>query len=141
MAVAALTNARLVERLGMRPLSHTALAGYIAVTVVQGGLALSNHTGLVAFALLQSAMMFCFGLLGANFNAIAMEPLGEVAGTAASVLGFISMLGATLIGFFIGQCFDGTLVPMTLGFFVCGTLAMGLIAWVEKFRLFQARSA
>ncbi len=141
MAIAALTNARLVERLGMRPLSHTALAGYIVVTIAQAALALSGHSGLLGFAVLQSAMMFCFGLLGANFNAIAMEPLGAVAGTAASVLGFISMLGATLIGFFIGQSFDGTLVPMTVGFFVCGVLAMGLIAWVENFRLFRASSA
>jgi DHA1 family bicyclomycin/chloramphenicol resistance-like MFS transporter len=140
MAIAALTNARLVERVGMRPLSHGALAGYIIITLAQAGLALTDHSGLIRFALLQSAMMFCFGLTGANFNAIAMEPLGEVAGTAASLLGFIDMLGATLIGFFIGQRFDGTLVPMVLGFLVCGLLAMAVIVLAERGRLFRARA-
>jgi DHA1 family bicyclomycin/chloramphenicol resistance-like MFS transporter len=132
MAIAALTNARLVERVGMRRLSHRALLAYIVITCAQAGLALSGHSGLVAFAILQSAMMFCFGLLGANFNAIAMEPLGAIAGTAASLLGFISMLGASLIGFTIGQCFNGTLVPLTAGFLVCGLVAFGFIAGAKR---------
>jgi DHA1 family bicyclomycin/chloramphenicol resistance-like MFS transporter len=139
MAIAALTNARLVERLGMRPLSHAALLGFIAVSLAQACMALSLHDSLLTFTLLQSAMMFCFGLLAGNFSAISMEPLGHIAGTAASIQGFISMLGAAAIGFFIGQNFDGTLVPLTLGFCVCGVLATAVVLLAEQGKLFRTQ--
>jgi DHA1 family bicyclomycin/chloramphenicol resistance-like MFS transporter len=137
MAIAALTNARLVERVGMRRLAHRALCGFILVAFLQAGMAVSGHDGLLTFALLQSAMMLCFGLMAGNFGAISMEPLGHIAGTAASVQGFISTIGATCIGFFIGQNFDGTLVPLTLGFCVCSLLGLLSVFLAERGRLFQ----
>jgi len=140
MAIAALTNARIVERIGMRPLSHFALFGYILISLLQAAAALSGHDGLVTFALLQAAMMFCFGLLAGNCGAISMEPLGHIAGTAASVQGFISMLGAAAIGYFIGENFDGTLVPLTLGFSVCSLLGLAVVAIAERGKLFRART-
>ncbi|GLR66476.1 Bcr/CflA family drug resistance efflux transporter [Acidocella aquatica] len=139
MAVAALANARLVERIGMRKLAHLALSGFVLMAFAQAGLALSGQDTLLRFALLQSAMMFWFGLLGGNCGAIAMEPLGHIAGTAASVQGFIVMLGAALIGLYIGQNFNGTLIPLCLGFCVCGILGLAVAAWAERGRLFHAR--
>jgi DHA1 family bicyclomycin/chloramphenicol resistance-like MFS transporter len=140
MAGAALLNSRLVERLGMRPLSHLALAGYIAVSFAQAGFALGGQDTLLRFALLQSAMMFCFGLMAGNFGAIAMEPLGHVAGTAASVQGFITMLGAAAIGLFIGQHFNGSLVPLTIGFCACSLAGIAVISIAESGHLFRVRA-
>jgi DHA1 family bicyclomycin/chloramphenicol resistance-like MFS transporter len=137
MAAAALLNARLVERLGMRRLAHGALAGFIAVALAQAGLALSGAHSLLAFALLQSAMMFGFGLFAGNCGAIAMEPLGHVAGTAAAVQGCLNTFGAALIGLFIGQSFNGTLVPLTLGFAVCGVAGLAVAAVTERGVLFR----
>jgi DHA1 family bicyclomycin/chloramphenicol resistance-like MFS transporter len=85
-------------------------------------------------------MMFCFGLLAGNFGAIAMEPLGHVAGIAASAQGFVSTVGGALIGFAIGQSFNGTDVPLCLGFFACGITTLGVILLTEKGKLF-ARQA
>ncbi len=140
MAVAALGNARFVERLGMRPLAHSALFGFLLVSIAQAWLALGGHDSLLSFALLQSAMMFCFGLLAGNSGAIAMEPLGHIAGTAASIQGFISTLGATCIGFFIGQHFDGTLIPLTLGFCVCSLAGLVFVVIAERGLLFRTRA-
>jgi MFS transporter, DHA1 family, multidrug resistance protein len=137
MAVAALANARLVNRLGMRPLLHAALFGFLAVSLVQAFMAQTGHDSLATFAILQSAMMFCFGLLAGNCSAIAMEPLGHIAGTAASVQGFVSMLGAAGIGFFIGQNFNGTLIPLTLGFCACSLLGLVVVTLAERGRLFR----
>ncbi len=139
MAVAALTNARLVERIGMRPLAHLALVGYILVALAQAALGVSGHDTLLRFALLQSAMMFWFGLLGGNCGAISMEPLGHIAGTAASVQGFMVMFGGALIGLYIGQNFNGTLAPLSIGFCVCGVLGLGVVTWAERGKLFHAR--
>jgi DHA1 family bicyclomycin/chloramphenicol resistance-like MFS transporter len=138
MAIAALLNARLVEHFGMRRLAHTAMLSFIATSALQAAAALSGHDTIVTFALIQSAMMFSFGLLAGNCGAISMEPLGHIAGTAASVQGFINMLGAAVIGIYIGQNFNGTLIPLTLGFFICGVLAMVTVTVAEGGRLFQS---
>ena len=56
---------------------------FIAIAAIHSLVAWYDHESIWAFAGLQSAMMFCFGFVGANFNSIAMEPLGHVAGYAA----------------------------------------------------------
>src|SRR3546814_2847427 len=120
MALSSILNARIVGRLGTRRVSHSALLGYIVLAITHSLVALAGVDGLWTFAVLQSCMMFCFGLMAPNFGAMAMEPLGHVAGTAASVQGFVTTIGGALLGFYIGQQFDGTVIPMTLGFAACG---------------------
>jgi DHA1 family bicyclomycin/chloramphenicol resistance-like MFS transporter len=69
-------------------------------------------------------------------NSLSMEPLGKVAGTAASVFGFIQTVGGALIGSYTGQHFDGTTVPAASGYFAMGVLALVCILIAEKGRLF-----
>jgi DHA1 family bicyclomycin/chloramphenicol resistance-like MFS transporter len=137
MAMASFLNSRIVGRFGMRRVSHGPLLAYIGVTLVHAGFALTGHETLWSFAVLQAASMFCFGLMVSNFGAMAMDPLGHVAGTASSVQGFISTVGAALIGFFIGQQFDGTATPTVVGFAVCGIAALAMVLAAEKGRLFR----
>ena len=140
MAFSSLLNSRIVERLGTRRVSHTALLGFIGFAAVHAAVALSGHETLLSFIVLQSAMMFCFGLVGSNFGAMAMEPLGHIAGTASSVQGLVTTIGGALIGFAIGQQFDGTAVPLTLGFTACGLGALVVVLWTEQGRLFRPAS-
>ena len=81
--------------------------------------------------------MFSYGGLGANFNSLAMEPLGKVAGTASSVFGFLQTIIGAGLGFVIAQKFDGTTIPIAGGFFLlsCGAIILILIA--EKGKLFS----
>jgi DHA1 family bicyclomycin/chloramphenicol resistance-like MFS transporter len=139
VAAASLVNARLVDRLGMRLLSHAALLGFITLAGIHAAVALSGFETIWSFVVLQSAMMFCFGLIVGNFGAMAMEPLGHVAGTAASAQGFISTVGGALIGFAVGQSFDGTDVPLTLGFAGCGCAALAVVLFAEGGRLFKTQ--
>ncbi len=141
MAAAALLNARLVDRLGMRRLAHTAMLGFIAMAMLQAAMAISGHDTLLTFTLIQAAMMFSFGLLAGNCGAISMEPLGHIAGTAAAVQGFINMLGAALIGIYIGQSFNGTLVPLAIGLAACGILALITVTAAEGGTLFRSQVA
>lgn len=140
IAVSSLLNARIVDKLGMRLVSHTALVGYIAFACVHAVIALGGHETLWTFSLMQAGMMFCFGLVMSNFGSIAMEPLGHLAGTAASVQGFITTIGGALIGFWIGQLFDGTTVPLTLGFAGFGIAGLVAVLITEKGRMFHAGS-
>ncbi|TIT73627.1 MAG: multidrug effflux MFS transporter, partial [Mesorhizobium sp.] len=69
--------------------------------------------------------MVPFGCLGANFNALAMEPLGELAGTASSILGFMQTFLGGLLGTLIGQAYNGTVTPLAAGF--CGVSVAALL--------------
>ncbi len=139
IAAASLLNAGLVQRFGQRLLSHTALIGFTVFSAVHMAVALSGHETLISFAVVQTLTMFCFGFIGGNFGSMAMTPLGHIAGTAAAVQGVISSVGGALIGFFIGQQFNGTTVPMTLGFTICGLAALAIVLWTERGQLFVAK--
>ena len=65
-----------------------------------------------------------------------MEPLGAVAGTAASVFGFIQTVGGALIGSYVGQLFNGTTIPVAAGYFSMGIVSLVFILIAEKGRLF-----
>ncbi|MFT5007287.1 MAG: DHA1 family bicyclomycin/chloramphenicol resistance-like MFS transporter, partial [Paracoccaceae bacterium] len=54
-----------------------------------------------------------------NLNALAMEPMGHIAGMASSIVGALSTLGGVLIAIPIGLAFDGTALPLALGYLIC----------------------
>lgn len=139
IAVSSLLNSQLVERLGSRLISHSALIGFIVFSIIHAAIALSGHDNIWTFSILQGCKMFCFGLVAGNFGSMAMEPMGHIAGTASSVQGFISTIGGAGLGFFIGQSFDRTTVPLTLGFAILSSVALLLVLWAERGRLFKAR--
>ena len=77
MAVASFLNSRLVGGLGMRRVSHTALAGFLTVSLMMAAVAESGHASLPVFAVLMASAFFLFGLIAPNFNALAMEKQGD----------------------------------------------------------------
>ena len=137
MAAANLFNAQLVMRVGTRRLGHGAVAMLILASLVHLALAASGRETLVVFAVLQAVTLGCFGLASSNFSAMAMEEMGHIAGIASSVQGFVSICLAATIGALIGQAFDGTTVPLTLGFVGAGVVALGIVALTERGRLFR----
>lgn len=141
MAVSSFLNSRLVMRLGMRRLSHGALIGFTIVSTIWFVISLFGPVPLPLFVLLFALAMFQFGWIGSNFNAIAMEPLGHIAGTAASIQGFIQTLGGGLVGAIIGQAFDGTVTPLAAGFCGVGIVGLVFVLIAERGKLFTAPSA
>ncbi len=139
MALSSFVNARLVGRFGMRRLSHASLLGFITINtvwlVVQvlGPQPMPFPLFIVFFAL----AMFQFGWIGSNFNSLAMEPLGHVAGTASSVLGFMGTVGGSLIGAIIGQSFNGTALPLVAGFFSVSLIGLVFVLIAERGQLFR----
>jgi DHA1 family bicyclomycin/chloramphenicol resistance-like MFS transporter len=132
LSVAAVLNARIVHRFGMRRLALVALVALVAVNMVHLGLAATGRLGLPLFVALQAGSMFLFGFVASNLNTLAMEPLGHVAGTASSMIGsFTTSLGAAL-GFGIGQFFDGSVVPLVSAYVVLGLLALGTTYLTER---------
>jgi DHA1 family bicyclomycin/chloramphenicol resistance-like MFS transporter len=137
MALSSFVNSRVVERLGTRLVSHTALIGFTGFAAIHMISAYFGHESIWSFSLVQGGQMFCFGLIVSNFNSMAMEPMGHIAGTASSVQGFISTTGGALLGFLVGQQFDGTTLPLGTGFFVFAALAIVCVLLAERGRMFR----
>jgi len=136
-AIAGFLNSRFVGRIGMRVMSHGALVGFVAVAAVLLVGAALDMMPLPLFMALSALMMFAFGLMIANFTALAMEPQGHIAGTASSLYGSITTLLGIGIGTTIGQSYDGTLLPFATGFFLCTLASLAVVLVAEKGRLFK----
>ncbi|MGH7003846.1 MAG: multidrug effflux MFS transporter, partial [Alphaproteobacteria bacterium] len=142
MAFSSFVNSRFVGRFGMRRLSHGALLAFLTINGLWLLVTLfgPHPTPFLAYLLFFSASMFQFGWIGSNFNSLAMEPLGHVAGTASSVLGFMGTAGGGAIGALIGQAYDGTTLPLVTGFFVLSLIGLIFVLNAERGRLFQPQN-
>lgn len=136
IAVAQFINSRVVKTYGMRRISHTAILVYLGGAVIWLVLALTGQIPFWVFFGLFLVIQWMFGWAASNMNSLSMEPLGKVAGTAASVFGFTQTVGGALIGTYIGQHYDGTLVPNATGYVAMGALVLGCILIAEKGKLF-----
>jgi len=134
IGAASLLNARLVMRFGMHLLSRRAQQTQCAVSVLFAVYAWAAPGGLPLWALLVwgGIAFFCQGLLFGNFNAIAMEPLGHIAGIGAAVVGSLTSFISLALGTAIGQAYDGTVVPLVGGFAVLGLLSLTTIWWTDR---------
>lgn len=139
MGAATLVNARLVRRVGMRPLSHLGLTLFVGVAVAQVGLGLAyhGHPPLWMFLCVLGLNQFLISFAMPNFNALALQPLGEIAGTASSFLGFYTTILGAFCGYLIGQAFDGSVLPIGIGYAGLGALALLVVVWTERGRLFR----
>lgn len=137
VAVAALVSARLVRRTGMRPVAHGALAIFASSGLLLFALALAGNPPFwVTFGLLSIAMM-AFGVQQGNVSAIALEPLGHIAGTASSVVGVVTMTASNILAGFVGQAYDGTVIPLAFAFGFGGLAACAVVFWTERGRVFR----
>ncbi len=132
MAFSSYANSKLVMRFGSRRLLLIALSAFTGVAFLHLLAAeMVTRESIWMFVVMQAATMSFFGLIGANAGALAMEPLGHIAGTASSVQGVIATIGGALIGFTIGQQFNGTTLPFLVGFTSCGAAALAIAFWAN----------
>jgi DHA1 family bicyclomycin/chloramphenicol resistance-like MFS transporter len=77
-------------------------------------------------------LFFSFGLMFGNLNAIAMEPMGHIAGIASAVIGSVSTLISMIIGAGIGQLYNDTLIPVVAGFLIMNIVSLGVMMFAER---------
>jgi len=131
-----LSNARLVMRYGMQSLASRSLLAIAAVSSVflMVAWALGGHPPLWALMGYLVLVFFGVGVLFGNLNALAMEPLGHVAGTGAAVVGSLSTLISLVLGTAIGQSYNQTILPLVAGFAVLSAGAALLVRRTGRFR-------
>ena len=133
-------NSRLVGRIGMRRLSQGALLLFLVISLAWLVVSLEMKMPLWLFVTFFACAMLPFGALGANFNALAMEPLGQLAGTASSILGFMQTFLGGILGTLIGQAFNGTVTPLAAGFCSVSVAALLMIFIAERGKMFQPQN-
>ncbi|EJF76853.1 multidrug effflux MFS transporter [Bartonella birtlesii] len=138
-ALSSFFNSQLVGRLGMRRIAHTMLLLFCATSFIWFiGSILADGVILFPFyMLLFCILMFACGGIMANFNTLALESVGEIAGTASSVSGFLQTSIGTGLSFFIAQQFNETTIPNSAGFFFLSLIAIVLVLWAERGHLFR----
>lgn len=132
IALANLLNARFVERFGATRIAMAAVYGLVLAT---GALLLASLAGNPPLALfwgLMGAILFLFAAAVPNLNALAMVPMGRVAGTASSFLGFCTTMMAACIGWLIGRWLDHTLLPLAAGFFAAALVAAVIAGYTRR---------
>lgn len=140
LGAATLLNARIVGRYGMRRLSHGAIIVFVLANVIHLAVATGGGDSFAAFMGFMMISFFCLGLIGSNASALAMEPMGHIAGAAAAANGFAGTTLAGLLGGLIGRQYDGTTTPIIAGFAMLGLCALAVIIWTEHGRLFGSRN-
>jgi DHA1 family bicyclomycin/chloramphenicol resistance-like MFS transporter len=136
MALASWANSKVVGRFGLRRVGHGAALVFALITAAHAALALAGDETFASFIVLQALAMASFAFASSNLGTLAMEHMAPIAGTASSVQGVVSTLGAAAIGFAIGQAFDGTVIPYLAGVAGCGALSFVIVMLTEPKRLF-----
>ncbi|MGQ9612345.1 hypothetical protein [Chloroflexus sp.] len=134
IGLASFVNGRLVMRYGMRPLVKIALFALCSIALLFVGIALLT-AGQPPLWMLMAYLIpcfFCLGILFGNMNALAMKPLGHIAGVSSAVVGSLSTFVAIPLGTVIGQAYNGTVTPPAMGFAVLAFSALVLMYWANR---------
>lgn len=138
MVVSSIVNAKLVYAVGMRRLSHGALVAFVTLSALAAAVVLAVPVVPIAAVLVFFIVsFFLVGLILPNFNAIAMEPLGRIAGTGSSFIGFVMIGFGAVLGGLAGQTYDGTIRTVVFAFLAFSVVALGIIAVTERGRLLE----
>lgn len=118
-------NSRLVIRFGMKNLVHLSMLGFVLVSLLFLILYPNGQNPSVAILVSFFAIQFfCIGFLFGNLRALAMEPMGHIAGVGSALNGFISTVMAVPIANLIGSFVKDSVAPLFIGFLVCGLLSL-----------------
>jgi DHA1 family bicyclomycin/chloramphenicol resistance-like MFS transporter len=134
IGLASFINGNLVMRLGMRTLCTWAMLGWIVFSVLLSILCFA-HDGIPPFWQFVSVLFcafFCIGILFGNVNAMAMQPLGEMAGLGAAIIGSLSSMVSVPTAVFIGSFIESSITPIAIGFVCFGTLSFILYWFADK---------
>lgn len=133
IGIAIFTNGNLVVRFGMLKLVTLSIYSFLAIS----GLYVLLYYGkpnpsieiLMAFF---ASQFFALGFLFGNLRALAMEPMGHIAGMAAAITGLIATLMGIPISTYIGRYIENSVLPVFIGFLICGIISVVLLHFSSK---------
>ncbi len=135
IGLAIFSNGHLVLRFGMKTMVTRALYGFFAIALlyvlVFSG---QDNPSIEVLMIFFGLQFFAIGFLFGNLRALAMQPMGHIAGMAAAITGFISTIMALPISTFIGTYIENKVWPIFLGFTLCGALSLLILRGIDQFK-------
>ena len=132
IGVSSFLNSRLVERLGMRAICFRAFSAVSLISLAFLGMHFVIDIQFWMFFVYVVVILFNFGLIFGNLNALAMEPMGHIVGIAAALINAGSTAISITLATIIGQLYDGSLIPIISGFVVLAAMAIFFMRLAEK---------
>jgi DHA1 family bicyclomycin/chloramphenicol resistance-like MFS transporter len=133
IGLAIFLNGILVLRFGMEKLVSLSLYAFFGVSILYVILYYGRpNPGVEVLLAFFAVQFFAIGFLFGNLRALAMEPVGHIAGIAAAITGFISTIMAVPISTFIGRYVADTALPLFMGFLVCGLVSVLTLLYLKK---------
>ncbi|WP_109300931.1 multidrug effflux MFS transporter [Aquimarina sp. AU474] len=126
-------NGTLVLKYGMEKLVTTSLFAFFGISLMYILLFYNGQNPSITILLAFFGMQFfAIGFLFGNLRALAMEPIGHIAGIGAAITGFISTIMAVPISTYIGRFVKDTTLPLFIGFLICGVLSIIILMYLKK---------
>ncbi len=132
-------NASLVMRLGMMFLVRAMLLAQVGFSALMVAIGYAAGAGYIPdilyfalFVIWQITVFFQAGMTLGNLMAIAQEPMGHIAGMAASVIGAVATVVGVTLAIPVGLLFDGTPIPLAAAMFLNAVLALYLTQLMMK---------
>ncbi len=125
-------NGTLVLKYGMEKLVTVSLWGFFIVSVAYLGLYYNSpNPNVIILLVFFGLQFFAIGFLFGNLRALAMEPVGHIAGIAAAITGFISTMMAVPISAIVGKFVNDTALPLFIGFSICALLSLWILYYLK----------
>ncbi len=139
MGAAQLVNGVVVARVGVRRMVHAVMLVFVVWTVAMTAFAVAGggRPPFWPFVAGFSLVLALYALMFPNLNAIALDPMGSLAGMAAAVTGFITFAVGAAFGAVLDRAMGETVTPLMAGFLAYGVLAVLLVLWAERGALFR----
>lgn len=132
-------NGTFVIRFGMKNMVTWSLCGFFIVSLLYVLLFYNTpHPSIYALVGFFAVQFFCIGFLFGNLRALAMEPVGHIAGIAAAITGFISTMMAVPISTFIGRFVAFSTLPLFIGFSICSFISLLVLWYIHKNSVYSA---
>ncbi|MFN2134921.1 MAG: multidrug effflux MFS transporter [Candidatus Promineifilaceae bacterium] len=134
IGLASFLNARLVMRFGMHFLVRKSLYAMIGLSLLAliAAMVMGGTPPLWLLVIYLLLVFFSVGILFGNQNALAMEPLGHMAGIGAAIVGSFATFISVPAGTYIGQSYNGTVVPLIAGMAILGSVSLLIVNWIES---------
>jgi len=135
VGAATFLNGTLVLKFGMEKLVTLALLAFFGIPLLYIILFYNaSNPGIIVLLTFFALQFFAIGFLFGNLRALAMEPVGHIAGIGAAITGFISTLMAVPISTYIGKFIGSTALPLFVGFLICGLLSIFILLFIKIHR-------
>ena len=139
VGLATFLNSRLVVKYGMWRIAYTAVIAYTLISLLYVVLFWSgSNPGIAVLIGFCAIQFFAIGFLFGNLRALAMQPLGHIAGIGAAINGFVSTVMAVPIANYIGSFVKDSVLPLFVGFTIFGFLSLLIFLYIKQKKLYVA---